>query len=417
MAVLASGRRGPRASRSGLRVSLLSLFVSMAWGGTWSFLDAKLEPPSASFPGSFDRAPVFHFRIPLPGPPLNTASHAEWSNPLIHGDRIFVGSAAGEGLYALSRREGRVLQFFPAGASVEATALVDGQRLFFSDTGGNSFCYTLEGELLWKHDGNAPILVSPTLSEDKTRVIITNVDDLAVSLDTETGALLWQYRAKRDLTRQAELSLFAAPKAIIHDDEVILGFSNGSLVAVELETGEERWKRGVGEGRYPDLVADPVTSGTDLFTSGYFQPLVALDLPSHNIRWRVEAGAAHPVVLSGDGDDAHTIFHPGTDGRLRAIAALTGAELWSWDSNTSGALTTPIITEAGLVVASSEGSIYLIDPSNGEELWRWHEPWILRGISSVPAVQGRQLIFLSNAGYLYSMLVPQEEAEREAPWP
>ena len=394
---------------------LLSLYAASA--GSWDFIEHTLEPPPALYPGSFDRAPVFHFKTKLPGPPLNSTSHAEWSDPLIHGELVFVGSAAGEGLYALSRRSGRTVQFFPAGTSVEAKALIEGDRLYFSDTGGNSFCYTLEGDLLWKHDGNAPILVSPTLSQDRSKVVITNVDDLAVALDAETGELLWQYRARRDLTRQAELSLFAAPKATILEQEVILGFSNGSLVAVDLETGEERWKRGVGEGRYPDLVADPITSGTDLFTSGYFQPLVALDLPSHNIRWRVEVGAAHPVALSTDPSDNTILFHPGTDGVLRAISTLTGAQLWSWESGTSGALTTPLVTDAGLLLASSEGGIYLVDPEEGTEQWRWHEPWILRGISSMPAIDGRQLIFVSNSGYLYSMLVPQEEAPSEPAWP
>ena len=100
--------------------------------------------------------------------------------------------------------------------------------------------------------------MAPSLSDDGRWVVVTNVDDLAVSLRADTGELEWQYRAKRDLTREAEMSLYAAPRAIIRGEEVLLGFSNGTLVAVELETGEEIWSKSVGEGRYPDIVADPV---------------------------------------------------------------------------------------------------------------------------------------------------------------
>ena len=276
------------------------LLASAAHAGAFDALFA--EPRQLDIPryeGTFDGPPAFHYRRALPGGRMNSANHAEWSDPLIHGPYIYVGSAAGSGLYALSRADGTVQRTYPASTSVEAHPNVVGDRLYFSDTGGNTYCYSLDGELLWEHDGKAPVLVAPTVSDDGQRVIVTNVDDLAVSLDAATGALAWQYRAKRDLTRQAELSLFAAPRAVIADDDVILGFSNGTLVAVDLETGEEQWMRTVGEGRYPDLVADPVSGGSDLYTSGYFRPLVAIDLPTHNVRWRVDAGAAHPVAIEG----------------------------------------------------------------------------------------------------------------------
>lgn len=383
-----------------------------------------IEPVSA-YPGTFDDPPALHFKARLPGPRMNSASHSEWSTPVLTAEHVLVGSASGKALYALSRRDGSLVEEYPADASVEAPAALLGDTLVFSDTGGNTFAYRLDGTLRWKHDGNAPVLVAPTLTSDGTRVIVTNVDDLAIALDANTGELVWQYRAKRDMTRQAELSLYAAPRALIVDSpdgdgksEVILGFSSGTLVALDLESGEELWKRTVGEGRYPDLVSDPVVLGSDLFSSGYFLPLVAIDLPTHNVRWRLDVGAARaPRVVQREGQQP-VLFHPGSDGKLRAVATLTGAELWTWDSGTSGALTSPIPTDAGLVVASSEGSIYIVDEDTGKEVWRWHEPYLLRGLSAEPAIEGRQLMFVTNAGFLYSMLVPQTSpAPNTKPWP
>lgn len=373
---------------------------------------ARPALPPVGFDGAFNAAPVYHFRAKLPGPPINAASHAEWSDPVVVGEYLLVGSAAAQALYALSRRDGSVQRVYEADESVEARPTVVGDRVYFSDTGGNTHCYTLDGERMWRHNGNAPILVSPTVTPDGRWIIVTNVDDLAVALRTSDGELEWQYRAKRDLTRETELSLYAAPRAVVHEDQAILGFSNGTLVAVELETGEEVWSRSVGEGRYPDIVADPVVSGTDLYTSGYFRPLVAIDLPSRNIRWRLDVGSANPIAI-GDQDGVSVIYHPGTDGKLRGVSALTGAELWVWDSGTKGALTTPVDTEAGLLVASSEGVVYLVDPTDGAEVWRWKESWQLQGVSSTPVIAGRQLLFVSNAGMLYSMMVPRPQAERE----
>jgi outer membrane protein assembly factor BamB len=364
------------------------------------------KPPPATYPGVFDDNPVFHYQTKLPGPRLNSATHAEWSSPVVHGDRVYLGSAAGRALYGISRRDGHVVVTYPAATTVEAEATVTDDRVYFADIAGNTYCFELDGTLVWSHDGSAPVLAAPTITPDGTRILVTNVDDLAVA----TGELHWQYRAKRDLTREAELSLYDAPPAVVTEQDVLLGFSSGTLAAVDLETGEEKWKRSIGEGRYPDIVAAPVLSGTDAFASGYFQPLVAVDLASHNVRWRVDAGAAAAVVVldqpKEDGATRQVVIHPGSDGKLRAIAALTGAELWTWDSETTGALTQPVVTPAGLVVASSEGGVYLIDATTGTERWRWHESWILEGISSRPAVDGRQLLFVTNAGFLYSMLSP-----------
>jgi outer membrane protein assembly factor BamB len=376
------------------------------------------------YPGEFSAAPAFHFRVKLPGAPLNAASHSEWGAPVLAGERVLVGSAAGQGLYAMSRRDGRVLEIYEADASVEASPHVAGDQVFFSDTGGNTYCYRLDGELVWKHDGNAPVLVAPVLADtgEGAVVIVTNIDDLAVALDSKTGELAWQYRAKRDLTRQAELSLFAAPRAVVVGEIVLLGFSSGSLVAVDLETGEEQWKRSVGEGRYPDLVADPVPMGADVFAGGYFLPLVAIDLATRNVRWRLDVGAARPpLVMPREGAETQSLsdavlYHPGSDGTLRAVATLTGAQLWSWDSGTTGALTTPISTPVGLLVGSSEGGIYLVG-TDGREVWRWHEMYLLRGLSAEPAVDGRQAMFVTNAGYLYSLLVPPPQPPPERVWP
>jgi len=414
--------------------------------GVASVFDAFLDrepPPEPDFSGAFDEAPVFHFRQRLPGPaeaPVDlrleerptgvtaddggpsrsggpkitiqpraaatpSTSHAEWADPVIVGPHIYVGSALGQGLFALSRRDGSTARVYPSRASVESRPTIDGDRLYFSDTGGATYAFDLDGTARWVHNGRAPVVTAPTVADGL--VIVTNVDDLVVALDADTGELEWQYRAEPDLTRAAELALFAAPQALVRSDEVVLGFSTGAVVSLERETGEVRWRRGIGEGRYPDIVADPVAEGDELFTSGYYRPLVALDLETRDVRWRVDRGAAHPVATRRDGQDDLQVYLPSSDGKLLSIAGRTGETRWTWDSGTLGSLTTPVFTDAGLLVASSEGGIYLVDPDTGTEIWRWHENHQLQGVSSLPAVEGRQVVFVSNAGNLYSMVVPR----------
>ena len=386
------------------------LCLTSAFAGS-TFMEPLTLPSAEKYAGSFDLAPVTHWSIDLPGRPLNSSSHTERTRPVVVGDEVLVGSAKGRGLYRLSRHNGTLLGEYPADSSVESEPLVFDGLVFFADTAGSVWCYLLEGDEVWQFSTGAPVLVRPTVHDGV--LYVTNVDDLALALDAATGELLWRYQRKPDATRVAELSLYAAPPAVIVDDLVLLGFSDGALVALDRESGAPRWERQVGEGLYPDLVAQPVVVGTDVLVSGYSEPLVAVDLASQNVRWRMEYGSAAQLGVSDDGGPLVTVFHPGTDGVLRSVVALTGAEKWAWDSGTGGALTTPVQTDFGLLIGSSDGGLYALDPNTGRELWRFRQDFLLEGVTAAPSVVGRQLLFTTNAGKLYSMLAPAESTAWE----
>lgn len=360
-------------------------------------------PPDAHFLGRFDQAPTPHWQRKLPGPAVNAATHAERARAVVLGDTLLIGAAGGDALYRLSRRDGALLSEYPASASVESEPIVVGDLVYFTDTSGTTWCYRVDGgDPLWSHESGAPILVQPTVHEGV--VYVTNVDDLAVALDAKTGELRWRYQRKPDFMRVAELALYAAPPAAVLGDLVLLGFSDGAIVALNRHSGELEWDRRVGEGRYPDIVAALSFHGDDLFAAGYFQPLMAIDRQTQNVRWRLDVGAAAAGTVA-DG----VLYHPSTNGKLHAVITLTGAEQWVWDSGTAGALTQPVLTEAGFLVGSSHGGLYLVDLATGRELWRYHEPIWLEGVTSAPTVAGRQVLFVSNAGNLYSMLSPQAD--------
>lgn len=379
------------------------LLFAVAQGAPPKLIDIQpLEPPSGRRDGSFDSPPAFLWKVRLPGPPMNTSVHAEHTRPLPVGDTgLLIGSAAGSGVYLLARRDGAVVQHYAGAGSVESEPLFFEDRVYFADVGGDTWCYELDGTLVWHHDGKAPVLVRPTVHDGV--IFVTNVDDLAVALDARTGELVWRYQARKDFAREAELTLYAAPPAVIYGNEVLLGFSDGSLVALDWASGEERWSKRVGEGRYPDLVAEPTVHDDALYSSGYYRPLLAIDAKTHDVRWRLDNGAAGEVVID-DRTQPATAYHPGSDGTLRAVSTLTGAVRWEWESGSTAALTAPVLTPAGLIVGSSQSGVYLVDATTGQELWRFHESHLLQGVSSRPVIDGRQMYFVSNAGWLYSFI-------------
>jgi outer membrane protein assembly factor BamB len=351
---------------------------------------------------TFDGPPILQWRVPIPGPRLAAATHTELGTPVIDGDLIYLGSAADDALLVLHREDGRLVRRLPAGAPVQSAPVIHEDKLYFSDGAGTTWCYPLDGgEPLWSHSGGAPILSSPRIHGEY--LLVSNLADVLVALDRSSGELLWRHAQKLDPKRASELQLYGAPQPFIHGAEVLAGFSDGTLAGFDLELGTLRWQRRIGEGTYPDLIAPPIHVGDQIVLAAYSEPLVGLDPETRNIRWRLEVGGAHPAAV---GEDSSRIYHGGVDGVLRALVADSGSEFWSWDSETGASLTQPLLTEAGLLVASSGGSIYLVSPEDGELLWSWDPGYRLSGFSASLVVEGRQALAVSNAGYLVSFIVP-----------
>lgn len=386
----------------------------LAWMAAVGLSIVPSERGEADYSGAFDAAPVLSWRVPLPGPGVASASHSELGAPLLHGDHVYVGSAGADALYLLDRRSGREVGQLATKGPVHSAPLIVEDRLYFSDGAGHTWCYPVGGAApLWSHESGAPILSTPTIDLEAGVAYVANVDNVVVALDLETGELQWRYAHRLDATRQVELELFGKPAPRRAGELVLAGFSDGRLVALDAETGEPRWQRTIGEGEYPDLIASalPVEEGKAALVAGFSEPLVLVDLEGRSIRWRREEGGPNAAAL-GLGDEGEAVvLHGGVDGQLRRYDLRTGELAWSWDSGTGTSLTTPILTEGGVLVGASGGSVYLVDEDSGDLRWSWDPALHPSGVSASPAVEGRQAVVVTNAGFIMSFVSPAPEPD------
>ncbi len=381
----------------------------IGWLAATGLAVAPSDRGPADFSGAFAEAPVLTWRTELPGEPVPSATHTELGAPLLHGDHVYVGSAGSEALHVLDRRTGQVVDAYAAHAPVQSRPVIVDEVLYFSDAGGTTWAYVLGDDTpRWKHESGAPILGSPTLQEDM--VYISNLDNVVVALKRVSGELEWRYAHRLDATRSVELELYGAPSPEPAGELLLAGFSDGRLVGLDIVSGEPQWQRTIGEGAYPDLIAPAVATDDAALVSGFSEPLLVLDLEGRAVRWRQEVGGPQvPTVL--DLPQGKTIFHGGVDGELRRIDLRTGEVAWSWDSGTGTALSTPVPTEAGMLVAASGGALYLVDPESGGLSWAWRPMFHSSGITATPAVEGRQAVVVTNAGYIMSFVSPAAPAE------
>jgi outer membrane protein assembly factor BamB len=357
--------------------------------------------PEAPLGPTLSTAPVLKWQRPLPGGQVASATHTERGRPVALADNVYLGSAGGDALYQLHRGSGAVLHAYPAKAAVQSAASVTEEGIFFSDLAGYTYRYAHgSDEAAWEHFGGAPISATPLVYAEI--LVVATVDDLVYALDQDTGELQWRYQRPPDPARVSDLTLFGAPSPREYGGQVLVGFSDGALVALNADNGSLEWELSVGEGRYPDLIGAPVTDDDSVYVSGYSAPLVAVDVESHAIRWRLPFGSADAPALHND-----WLYHPGTDGKLRKVYARTGELVWTWDSETTGALTTPQLTPAGVLVSSSDGGLYLVSGETGETVWTYETDHVLDGVTVAPLVVGSQVLAVTNGGNLLALGEPR----------
>lgn len=376
---------------------ILSTLQSGAWIG-----DQGQHPalPSAAV-GAFSEPPVLDWIRTLPGTPGMSATHTERSQPTTDGRWVYLGQDSNDIVYQIHPVTGGVNHTYAAKGAVQSEVLFDGGDVLFSDLGGYTWRYALDGsEPQWRHHSGAPVASTPTLHEGV--LYVANVDDSVFALDAATGEVRWRYSRPPDPTRTSDLTLFGAPSPTIYGDHVLVGFADGNLVALGQDGGQIAWERRVGEGRYPDLIGTPLVVDQTAYVGGFSEPLIAVDLETRNVRWRLEGVGSATLPTPHQG----LLYHGGTDGKLRSITQLDGEVLWTWDSQTTGALTQPQLTQAGLLVGSSDGTLYLVDPETGTETWRWDPDMMLDGVTVAPLLIDRQAILVTNAGRLMSLIVP-----------
>ncbi len=383
---------------------------------------AGLEPVApvrAPFvaPATLDALPVLNWSAALPGPPQAGSGRSEACGPVAWGPWILVGRSGVDGLLVVDRRDGSVARILPTTAPVLAAPLIADGWMWVSDKAGTTYAYKLDALDLatpaWTHRGGSAVLATPIRSG--SRILVTDVDETVVALDAATGALAWRSEHKLAVTRRTGLELYAAPAAWLADPATVLvGFSDGTVSALDADDGEVRWNATVGAGAYPDLVASPRSLEGLAFAGGFSGPYLALDLATHGPTWRLDIGSAHAPLVLGD-----SLVHPGTDGSLRRVEARTGATRWTWTSGDDGTLTTPIVTAQGLLVASSEGTLSLVDAESGTTRWRYTPDVQSGGFTAPPWVDGGTVYALGNLGVLYAWsTAPSTSTSRasDEPW-
>jgi outer membrane protein assembly factor BamB len=177
--------------------------------------------------------------------------------------------------------------------------------------------------------------------------------------------------------------IYASP--VVGTDSIYVATKAGSIAALRLSDGDERWRVEVGD--YIARSTPALDDDTLFVAAGY--ALLALDTETGQQRWTAPlrfTGSCSPVI-AGD-----MLYVATQEGHVAAFATETGDELWHY-RNDNLLFGSPAVAGNVLVIGDEKGQVTALDAASGRELWQR----IIEGeIFATPAVADGTVYLVTN---------------------
>ena len=245
----------------------------------------------------------------------------------------------------------------------------DGQRLYFSFGSRGTFCYSLDGELIWKIDLGAMRTrngwgeaITPTLTEDS---LIINCDQeegsFIAAIDKLTGNIRWK------VDRASEVTSWNTPFVTTYEgkQQVIVN-GTGSVKSYDANDGTMLWECG---GQTVNAIPSPVRFRDSVICTSGYRGALACSIPlnsrgdvttSKTIGWRINQST--PYVPSPILSNTRLLYTAGNTNLLSCIDAGNGNSLLE-RMRLPGIRTmyaSPILANGHFYFTSREGTIVVV---------------------------------------------------------
>jgi len=330
-------------------------------------LDAPTEPPTEtdySLDGGWpsfaaDARNAGHVEASVPTDPAVAwrfeAAGRIYDPPVVAGDLVFVPSTDGN-VYAVTTEGEELWRFSVQGQARITPAVEDGTVYVAGRNGGVHALDAISGTERWQFGGSDAgfSLSHPTVGDGS--VYIGDSEGVLHALDVTTGRRRWQVDANEKIATSPAVddgTVYVGSRGKSRPDEKTV---KGGLDAVSTD-GSREWSIRPGQvDGSPTVVDDTVYAGSD---SG----LLAVDAESGEERWRdgnISMGS--PAVADG------TVYVGTSDGALRALDAATGERQWKYHAQ-KWADDQPAVGERSVAFSAWDDHVHGVARDDGSERW------------------------------------------------
>lgn len=323
----------------------------------------------------------------------------------------------------------------------------DGTRVYAASHDGIVSAFEPEtGKRLWRTELKVRLSAGPGVGDDL--VVVAGRDGEVVGLDAADGSERWRADVigeslSRPLVtgqgvaiytidgRLRVLSLFdgeerwsmqqdlppltlrGSSSPIVVGGTILVGFDNGRLLALDLDTGATEWEAMISPPsgrsdleRLADVDGRLQAVGRDVYASGYHGQVVSLAAESGQPLWTREISS-----YVGVGADWNNVYLATDEGELVALLRRNGSDVWRSDALLRREPTAPVSFDLTVAVGDFEGYVHFFSNIDGTPVARVR---IGKGnISDAPVVIGNRLYVQSESGVMSVYEVPAPAREEE----
>lgn len=309
---------------------------------------------------------------PTPLAPLTPSVRARaiWTTPVGKGggyrfrpavDQARIYTAAADGnLTILDEDTGRVATRADTRKKLSGGVEFGDGKVFVGTLKGEVLALDPAGKTLWTSSVAGEVIAPPSVS--RKIVVVRTADGRIFGLSTDDGKRQWVFqRPTPSLLLRSEAGVLSAGA------DIVAGYPNGKLLALDAEDGKLLWEvtvmlpRGTTElERIADVAGLPVMDSGNVCAGAFQGKVACFDIPTRNMLWSRDISSARNLAR-----DAKNLYVVDDDGAVHALDRTSGAVVWKQDKLLYRRISSPALVEGLVVVGDGEGFLHVIAPGDG----------------------------------------------------
>jgi outer membrane protein assembly factor BamB len=325
--------------------------------------------------------------------------------PTGDGARIYAASANGN-VHALDPETGK--RIWRTELKVELTAGPGVGNGVVAVMAADGFLVVLDaetGEEQWRTDIDGESLAQPLIEDDL--IVIQTIDNRLRAVAVTDGRPKWTIEQKTPA-----LTLRGSASPLTAGGNIVAGFDNGRLVAIDADTGDIAWDSMLSPPsgrsdleRLSDVDGQLAVVGQDIYAAGYQGTLASVAAESGQVLWQQEIS-----TFVGVAADWNNLYTADENGEIIAMTRRSGTEEWRQAALLRRWPTLPVPFHTAVVAGDFKGYLHFFSNVDGEPVARTRLG--KKAISGAPYVAADRLFVQSDSGKLHAFVAVEEEPEQ-----
>ena len=284
--------------------------------------------------------------------------------PVVDKGRVW--AAAGDGaIVALDEASGRVAMRAETKKKLSGGLAIGADKIFAGTTKGDVLALDAGGKVLWTASAAGEVIAPVAVS--KNVVVVRTSDGRIFGFSADDGKRLWVFqRPTPSLLLRSEAGVLAV------GGDVVAGYPNGKLIALDLDDGKLTWEATVSlpHGtteleRIADVAGLPVIDGGNVCAAAFQGKIACFEIATRNLVWSKDLSSALDLAR-----DAKNLYVVDDDNKVHALDKGSGASVWAQDKLMYRRLTAPVVSGSYVVVGDGFGYLHVLAVDNGEIVGR-----------------------------------------------